>query len=344
MINVVVVLLVVGGAMGAWILAPTAFEPETSQPRASQDSQAEPMVSPMLFADLTIPYLKEYRTNGTMGELSVFERRATYTSYLTSYKSDGLTINGLLTEPLEPMPPGGWPAVVFIHGYIPPTQYQTTEKYTDYVDYLARQGLVVFKIDLRGHGQSEGEASGAYFSGDYVIDALNAYQALSQLEFVNPEKIGLWGHSMAGNIVARTLAARPEIGKGVIWSGAVYTYQDMQDYGISDGSYRPPTTTSPRSSRRQLLFDTYGRYSAESDFWQQVTPIPYLREEKVSIQIHHAVDDPVVSIRYSRNLVEQLTNSDATLTLYEYQSGGHNISGTSFGTAMKRSADFLTSD
>src|SRR5690606_8606887 len=106
---------------------------------------------------------------------------------------------------------------------------------------LARNGFVVFKIDLRGHAESEGEAGGGYYGSDYVVDTLNARAALASSDFVNPKKIGHWGHSMAGNVTSRALAAMPEIPAVTIWGGAVYTYSDMQKYGIDDNSYRPPT-------------------------------------------------------------------------------------------------------
>ncbi|HRN96112.1 MAG TPA: alpha/beta fold hydrolase, partial [Candidatus Levybacteria bacterium] len=187
--------------------------------------------TPMPYAELTIPYLRNREYSSTLHERQVYSNGSTYTSYLTSYDSDGLKINGLLTIPTTEMPEGGYPAIVFVHGYIPPAQYSTTEKYADYVDYLARNGFVVFKIDLRGHGNSQGDPSGAYFSPDYVIDTLNARAALQTSDFVNPDEVGLWGHSMAGNVVMRAMTARPEIQAGVIWAGAVYTYTDMREYG-----------------------------------------------------------------------------------------------------------------
>ena len=49
------------------------------------------------------------------------------------------------------------------------------------MDYLAQNGFVVFKIDLRGHGDSEGEPGGGYFGADYVTDTLNAHSALETL-------------------------------------------------------------------------------------------------------------------------------------------------------------------
>src|SRR3990167_8638233 len=57
-----------------------------------------------------------------------------YQRYIASYKSEGLKIFGLLTIPNGQVTEGGFPAIVFNHGYIPPAEYSTTEKYVPYVD------------------------------------------------------------------------------------------------------------------------------------------------------------------------------------------------------------------
>lgn len=293
------------------------------------------------FDDMTIPFLRSISYESKLNEMDQISENSNYTSYLTSYDSDGLKINALLTVPRSERPLEGWPAIIFIHGYIPPTVYQTLSNYSAYVDYLARNGFVVLKIDLRGHAESEGEASGAYYSGDYIIDTLNAHSALQHYDEVKPGAIGIWGHSMAGNVTLRTLAVRPEIPAAVIWAGAVYTYEDMQEYGIQDNSYRPPTDNTNRQKRRDLLFDTYGEFDPNSEFWKKVAATNYLSDLKGAIQINHAVDDDVVSISYSRGLAELLSNAKVEHELKEYQSGGHNITGSNFNVAMQNTVDFF---
>ena len=64
---------------------------------------------------------------------------ANYQRYLASYQSEGLKIYALLTVPNGAKPASGWPAIVFNHGYIPPEQYRTTERYVAYVDGVAKQ-------------------------------------------------------------------------------------------------------------------------------------------------------------------------------------------------------------
>lgn len=314
----------------------TVVEAPSLQTIVGQGAEA-----PVPFFEMTIPALRAKIYESDLGPLEQVGQNTNYTSYLTYFTSDGLNVNGLLTIPTGERPDGGWPAIIFIHGYIPPTLYETQSQYADYVDYLARNGFVVFKIDLRGHADSDGEAGGGYYGSDYVTDALSSYNALSGSDFVNPERIGMWGHSMAGNIVMRSMAANPDIPAASIWAGAVYTYVDMQKYGIDDNSYRPPSNDTQRQNRRRELFEKHGSPSAQSEFWLSVAPTTYLSDISGAIQLNHAVDDDVVNIGYSRDLNVLLDDANVSHELNEYPSGGHNISGTAFNQAMQNTVEFF---
>ncbi len=294
--------------------------------------------TPVPYADMTIPYLRNRSYTSKLGTMQKISENASYTSYRASYDSDGLTIYGLLTIPKDTV--SKHPAIVFVHGYIPPAQYRTDERYVAYVDYLARNGFVVFKIDLRGNDQSQGKAGGAYYSSGYVIDTLNARAALESADFVNPSSIGLWGHSMAGNVVMRAFAARPQIPAVVIWAGAGYTYTDLSTYGLHDYSYRPAGLPDPHALPQNVR-QFYGPFNATNSFWKQVAVTDYLKDLKGALEIHHAVDDDMVNIEYSRNLMKLLDATRVPHQLFEYPTGGHNISDPSFGIAMSRTVEFF---
>ena len=313
-----------------------------SVPKSLSPISIHPLTpTPFPFIELTIPYLRERSYESSLSGLQQVSINSSYTSYLASYSSDGFKVNGLLTKPTVEMPEGGFPAIIFIHGYIPPANYNTLTSYSSYVDFLARNGFVVFKIDLRGHADSEGEAGGGYFGSDYIIDVLNARAALANSDFVNPEKIGIWGHSMAGNIALRSMVSS-DVPAIVIFAGAVYSYQDRVKYGINDSSFSISQLSPSRSNKRQELFERYGSPSAQSFFWQKVIPTNYLQDIKGAIQIHHAIDDNVVNIGYSRDLMKILDTSPILHELYEYKRGGHNLTGASFNQAMQKTVDFFT--
>lgn len=309
-----------------------------TQSVTGQLGMSSPTPSPDPFDSLTIPYLRDREYVSQLGELKKYQENSTHTSYLTSYDSDGYRVNGLLTIPKSE---GRHPAIVFVHGYIAPNVYKTTERYGDYVNYLARNGYVVFKIDLRGNGSSEGVPTGAYYSGDYVIDTLNAYAALTNADFVDPQKIGLWGHSMAGNVVFRAMIAKQTIPAVVVWAGAGYTYDDLRQYRIMDRSYRPPTSDNEAAKRRSRLRELHGEFDPNDEFWRKIVPTSYLDGVEGAIQLNHAVDDNVVSVEYSRNLVNKLQGTSIISELKEYPTGGHNLEGSTFSQAMKNTVDFF---
>jgi dipeptidyl aminopeptidase/acylaminoacyl peptidase len=297
--------------------------------------------------EITIKYLQELEITGS--EI-VFEEElanaSNYHQYRVSYISEGNKIYGLLTIPFGEPPEGGFKAIVFNHGYIQPATYRTTERYIAYVDYLARSGFVVFKIDYRGHGESEGEPSGSYFSPDYTVDSITALKSLQMLDIIDPQGIGMWGHSMAGNLVLRAMLIEPDIKAGVIWAGAVYSYDDFEEYGIDDNTYTPPATpeTQEASDHRRgsrEIFDTYGRPDTQVDYWKAVSLTENIEFLNSPLQLHHAEDDSVVNIGYSYNLAAVLQENGKGYEFYTYEGGGHNLISPYFEQAMQRTVEFF---
>ncbi len=259
-----------------------------------------------------------------------------YRRYIASYRSEGLKIYGLLTIPNGNRPQAGWPAIVFLHGYIPPAQYRTTERYKAYVDSLARAGYIVFKIDLRGHGNSEGSPSGAYWSPDYTVDTLNAFASLARFPQANPERIGLWGHSMGGFLTLRAMVVEPRIRAGVIWAGVVGTYEDLlYRWRRGPGAQIPPGALR----RREMFLARYGSPQTNPQFWQAITPHNYL-EQVGPIQLHHGLADTVVPVAFSQRLAQALDQAGRPFELYTYPGNDHNLS-QSFTLAMRRSVAFF---
>src|SRR4030042_1243210 len=216
-------------------VAPRSTEIPTSSP--SPINTPKPTATPVVTATPTsTPTLhprniRAARETAYPGSIITIEETlepgANYYRYMAWYESEGLRIYGLLTVPFGEMPVTGWPAIVFNHGYISPLVYQTTERYVAYVDNLARNGFIVYKIDYRGHDRSEGEASGAYGDPGYTVDVLNAVSALQAFPQADAENIGFWGHSMGGFLTLRAMVISAEIKAGVIWAGVVGSYPDM---------------------------------------------------------------------------------------------------------------------
>jgi dipeptidyl aminopeptidase/acylaminoacyl peptidase len=278
---------------------------------------------------LSIEYLRQ--RDYPVSEIVIEERLepgANYSRYYASYQSDGLTIYGLLTIPYGEMPESGWPAIVFNHGYIPPDEYRTTERYVNYVDGFARNGYIVWRTDYRGHDQSEGQARGAYSRPDYVIDVLNATAALKAYPEVDPDRIGMWGHSMGGYITLRAMVVDPDIKAGVIWAGVVASYEDM--YTADE---------RPRYGSRGVARD-FGPPDENSELWASISANSYLADLSGPLQLHHGTADDSVLPEFSRTLAEEARAAGQVAELYFYDGDDHNLS-RYFTSAMGRSIAFF---
>ena len=260
-----------------------------------------------------------------------------YYRYVASYLSDGLKIYGMLTVPYADPPEGGWPAIIFNHGFIPPTEYRTTERYVAYVNALATNGYVVFKPDYRGHGDSEGAASGGYSSPAYTVDVLNALASVQRYPGVDPEKMGMWGHSMGGHLTLRAMVTVKSIKAGVIWAGVVGSYQDMLTNWRRN---RPFPTTSGRLSRiGQELTDTYGTWDQNPEFWASISPIDNVADISGPLQLHHGTADGDVPLEFSESLYQAMVDAGKEVEYFTYPDNDHNIS-QAFSSAMQRTVEF----
>jgi dipeptidyl aminopeptidase/acylaminoacyl peptidase len=260
-----------------------------------------------------------------------------YTRYIASYVSDGLKINALLTIPNGARPMTGWPVIIFNHGYIPPGLYKTTERYVAYVDAIAKSGYIVLKSDYRGHGTSEGQATGGYGTPDYTIDVLNAIGSIKRYKDADPNRIGMWGHSMGGLVTLRSMVVSRDIKAGVIWSGVVASYPDLIAQWRLPASV--PTPTIGRRWRQDLTSE-YGTPEENPQFWNSISPASYLQDLAGPLQLHASKTDPEVPWSFSQELYQQTLATGKSAEFFSYPNDDHNLS-KNFSAAMQRSIAFF---
>lgn len=265
-----------------------------------------------------------------------------YSRYITSYQSEGNKIYALLTVPNGQKPATGWPVVIFNHGYVPPAQYRTTERYIAYTDGFSRNGYIVFRSDYRGHGDSEGQASGGYGSNDYTIDVLNAVASMKKYIDADPNRIGMWGHSMGGHITLRSMVVTNDIKAGVIWGGVVASYPDLM-YSWRRGTSNTTPMPSPPGARRgwrQGLVEAFGTPETNPEFWNSISSTSFLADVSGPIQLHHGSADSSVPVEFSEKLDTLMQAAGKESEVYVYDGDDHDIT-YSFGTAMQRSIEFF---
>ncbi|PIG98710.1 alpha/beta hydrolase family protein [Deinococcus sp. UR1] len=262
-----------------------------------------------------------------------------YTRQVVSYQSEGLRINALLTVPRGTPPKGGWPAIVFNHGYVPPKVYRTTERYVAYQDAFARAGFVTLKSDYRGHGSSQGEALGGYYAPGYTTDVMNALGSLKRDPRVNAARIGMWGHSMGGFLSLRAMAIDPNVKAGVIWAGVVGDYDQL----MNSWTRRAPVPASIPSAvlnLRKRAVEKYGAPREHPTFWNKLSANTYLRDLGGPVQLHIGTNDEDVPVAFHTTLAGQLRPLGKLGGNYVYPGDNHNLS-LNLRTALNRSVQFF---
>lgn len=313
-----------------------ALAQATPAPTATQDER--PPIDPVT---LTLTWLAQQETPGSAITVEeVLAPGSNYDRYVVSYLSDGNRINAYMTVPQGTAPATGWPAIIFNHGYIPPTVYRTTERYIAYQDAFARNGYIVFRSDYRGHAFSEGEANGAYGDPGYTIDVLNALASVKADPRVDSARIGMWGHSLGGYITLRAMVVNDDIKAGVIWAGVVGSYTDMLENWRRNPNTVPASI--PQSARRWRddLVAQMGAPAANPVYWNSISANSYLDTLSGPVQLHHGTADEDVPVAFSQTLGDEIEAAGGGVEYYEYAGDNHNLS-NSLALALQRSVAFF---
>lgn len=180
--------------------------------------------------------------------------------------TNGTLMSGLLYIPEGVSAENPAPGVLAIHGYI-----NSRETQAPYAIELSRRGFVVLALDQTGHGYSDPPAFGNGFGGP---DGL-AY--LRTLDIVDPDNIGLEGHSMGGWASLIAAGVYPD------------DYQSIMIQGSSTGTLGAPEGTAEFPRNFGLVFSTWDEFSQL--MWGASTGAAIVDTEK--LQTAFGTDEPV---------------------------------------------------
>lgn len=337
--KIVFLVVIIAAVSGIYILTRTNMRTSINQVIAPiQNSITNTQANP-----LSIQYLRDRSYPGSDIKIEqTLTDSGNFHQYIASYQSDGLKIYALLLVPKGSKPTGGWPVILFNHGYIAPQDYQTTARYVAYEDAFANAGYIVFKPDYRGNGKSEGMPGSAYYSANYVIDDLNALASIKKYPDANPGKVGIYGHSLGGNLTLKDLVIRPnDVKAAVIWGGVVGTYNDLINNWQNRVSYHPVAQDLYlRNLNRQNLINQYGDPASNPAFWNSIDPRYFVSDITAPVQLDIGGADNEVPPDFSKSLYDQLQSLGKTSEYYVYPGSDHNIS-QGFNLAMQRSIAFF---
>lgn len=207
------------------------------------------------------------------------------------------------------------PAIVFVYGG-PHAQLVTDSWYGNrglLMQYWVNKGYVVFTIDNRGsnyRGKAFEEPIYQKMGSIEVDDQVAGVKFLRQLDYVDPQRIGIYGHSYGGYMSLMTMFKAPEYFKAGV-SGAPVT-----DWRLYDTHYTERYMGDPR---------------VVSDAYDASAVFPYANNLKGPLLIYHGMADDNVLFKHSTKLYKHLQDNALTFEVMDYPGKKHSIRGKNTG-------------
>jgi hypothetical protein len=158
------------------------------------------------------------------------QRTAPYLEEAVQFASGAITLSGVV---LRPNSPGPHPAAILLHGSGPQDRNGYVGLMRLAADHLARHGIAALIYDKRGVGESSGQWETAGFD-DLASDAIAAREALRRRADIDAGRIGLWGSSQAGWVMARAVTLAPDFAFVIAVSagGSAYSPARQNRYNL----------------------------------------------------------------------------------------------------------------
>jgi alpha/beta superfamily hydrolase len=130
-------------------------------------------------------------------------------------------VAGILQRPLGVEMAEKAPVVLMLHGF-GSQKDEVGNMYARLAQALAERGVGSLRIDFRGFGKSDGDTGSTTMAGQ-VEDAEAAYNYLTTLDWVDPQRIGAIGFSLGGGVSTIVAGTHPD------WFNSLATWSSVGD-------------------------------------------------------------------------------------------------------------------
>jgi dipeptidyl aminopeptidase/acylaminoacyl peptidase len=166
-----------------------------------------------------------------------------------TFESSGLRISGCLNLPLQPTAGGKQAAMVVLHGF-GSNKNGGISKIA--AKLFADMGYVTLRFDMRGCGDSEG-ARGRVICNEQVQDTQAAISYLQSLPQVDPNRIGVMGHSFGAAVAIYTAGVDSRVAACISTGGWGDGEKKFRKQHESDAAWKKFTDMMTEGRRRLAL-------------------------------------------------------------------------------------------
>ena len=224
---------------------------------------------------------------------------------------DGTRIPAFYALPKTPAPPGGYPAIMWIHGG---PSSQTRANFRADTQMLLDQGFAVLLPNMRGstgYGRAYMEADELHLREHYIADMASGRAWLAARPEIDASRIGVMGQSYGGWAVNAAIALQPEL-----WRAAV------NYYGISDFVTFYNNTSAYRRDHRAR---EYGFPGTHDDLFDRISPIRHVDRVVTPTLFLHGDRDPRVPMAESDAMVAALAERQKQVSYEKFSYAGHGF-------------------
>lgn len=293
----------------------TPYPTPTRAPTWTPEVSATPPGSDVSFSaydQYTIPALRQRQYGGGFfTQLNTVGKHEKFTRYLIQYPSDGLIIAGYVNVPEGK---GPFPVIIMLHGYSDPDKYQTLDYITDAADVLTLDGYIVVHPNYRNFMPSS--RGDALFRAGYAVDVLNLISLIREntgksglFQKAKPDRIGLWAHSLGGEIALRVGVISPYV-------KAIMLYAPM--------SGDEKKNSQLMANFQQSIYTQKELLASDEDF-KLISPSNYYKFITAAIQVHHGDSDSIIPVEWSIDTCKALRDAERDVECYFYEGAEHTF-------------------
>jgi dipeptidyl aminopeptidase/acylaminoacyl peptidase len=308
-----------------------------------------PTIEELIFP-YTIDGLRQHDfKSGSIHIRSILDENDQFTSYLIDYPSDGLTITGVMQIPAGE---GPFPVILMNHGFFSRSVYNSGDGTDRASAFLAEHGYITLASDYRSWGNSDIDNS--FFYSGLVIDVVNLINAIPSIKEADPERVGIWGHSMGGGVTMKVLTIDERIKAAVLYSPVSADFVDIIErwgpgcFGdIAQGELIIGCNSSDviPDDLPENMQSAYRFAASDEDTLREFSPFYHLDHVNVPLQIHYGTEDGKyisgTPPQWSVKLTQGLRDAGKQAELYQYEGEGHSFIGQPWFDFMGRTLRFF---
>jgi dipeptidyl aminopeptidase/acylaminoacyl peptidase len=298
----------------------------------------------------TIEGLRQHEFHsGKIRIRSALSENDKFTTYLVEYPSDGLTITGVMQIPAGE---GPFPVILLNHGFFSRSAYRSGDGTDRASAFLAGHGYITLASDYRSWGGSD--VGSSFFYSGLVIDVINLLKALPSIEQADPDRVGMWGHSMGGAVTIKVLTLDSRIKAAVLYSTVSADQADaIGRWGpgcfgdVAQGELIAGCNSSDVIPEElpQNLQEAYRFAASDAATLQQISPFYHLDYVTAPVQIHYGTEDGKflsgTPPEWSVKLTQALRDAGKQAEMYRYEGEGHSFIGQPWFDFMARALRFF---